>query len=152
MATGQKNTAAGEGFLYRDGLLYRRKEGNMGDTFDQLVIPTQCRPTILRLAHQVPLGGHLGQKKTIQRICQRFYWPTFYHDFANYCRSCEACQLDLSRRVSRALLISLPIFAEPFRSIAMDIIGSLPKVEVGSSTYSLCVITQPDIQKRFRSV
>ena len=57
-ATGQKNTTVGEGVLYQDGLLYRWKEGNIRDTFDQLVIPTHCNPTIMHLAHKVPLGGH----------------------------------------------------------------------------------------------
>ena len=137
-ATGEKNTAVGEGFLFRDGLLYRNKRGYLGDIVDQLVIPTQCRSTIIRLAHEVPLGGHLGRKKTIQRIGQRFYWPTLYRDVANHCRSCKACQLDSSRRVSRVPLMPLPIIAEPFRRIAMDIVGPLPKSR-GGKRYILVV-------------
>ena len=130
-AGGKNNTAVGEGFVYQDGLIYRRKPGRMGDVIEQLVVPNQCRPTIMRVAHETPLGGHLGRKKTIQRVAQRFYWPSLYRDVANFCRECKACQLDSSKRVSKAPLMPLPIIAEPFRRIAMDIVGPLPKSRSG---------------------
>ena len=31
---------------------------------EQLVLPTQCRQTVLELAHDVPIAGHLGKEKT----------------------------------------------------------------------------------------
>ena len=43
-----------------------------------------------------------------------------------YCRSCEICQKSSHQRGSRAPLIPLPVLSEPFKCIAMDIIGPLP--------------------------
>ena len=59
---------------------------------DQLVLPQQCRSTMLDLAHRIPLAGHLGRDKTAQRIMQRFYWPTLYSDVAQLVRTCAVCQ------------------------------------------------------------
>ena len=50
---------------------------------------------------------------------------------AEFCQSCKACQLDSSRRVQKASLIPLPIIAEPFHRIAMDIVGPLPRTHPG---------------------
>ena len=116
-------------FFRRDRLLYRRRKGDA--VTDQLVLPVECRPRVMAVAHAIPLGGHLGKRKTIQRVTQRFYWPTISRDVAEFCRSCESCQLDSSRRASRAPLVPLPIISEPFRRIAMDIIGPLPKSPSG---------------------
>lgn len=56
-------------------LLYRRwKTEGDSCTVDQLVLPTEYRETVLRVAHQVPIVGHLGRKKTTDRLLQRFYW------------------------------------------------------------------------------
>ena len=71
----------GVGFYYKSGLLYRRwippnREGSMA--VEQLVLPLQCRKIVLKLAHEIPLSGHLGKEKTSTRVLQRFYWPTLY--------------------------------------------------------------------------
>lgn len=69
----------GVGFFYKDGLLFRRWVPFGRDKEDmaveQLVLPRACRGTVMGLAHSIPLAGHLGKKKTTERILQRFYWP-----------------------------------------------------------------------------
>jgi len=45
---------------------------------DKLRIPLQCRQTVLKLAHSIPLAGHMGRDKATQRVSQQFYWPTVY--------------------------------------------------------------------------
>ena len=85
-----------------------------------------CRPTVLRLAHNIPLAGHLGRKKTSDRIMQRFYWPGMFRDIEDHCRTCPECQKSSTRRPAKAPLLPLPIMEEPFHRIAMDIVGLLP--------------------------
>lgn len=67
-------------FFYREGLLYRRwlPPGRNGKEMavEQLVLPKSCRETVMRVAHCIPLAGHLGKNKTARRLLQRFYWPT----------------------------------------------------------------------------
>ena len=72
-AQGRANSA-GSGFFEREGLLYRRwvPLGRDGEDMavDQLVLPRQCRGTVVQLAHAIPMAGHMGKNKTAQRIHQ----------------------------------------------------------------------------------
>ena len=122
-------------FSKRDGLLYRlwmppgRDDPAMG--VEQLVLPLQCSKMVLQLAHDVPLSGHLGEKKTT--ILQRFYWPTIHVEYVEaYCRTCSVCQKTSRRKGRRAPMIPLPIIEEPFSQIAMDIVGPLPRSRTGN--------------------
>ena len=92
---------------------------------DQLVLPIQCRETVLELAHSIPLAGHLGKAKTTRRVTQRYYWPSLYADIARFCKACPNCQMTSTKHSPRAPLVPLPIIEEPFRRIAMDIVGLL---------------------------
>ena len=126
----------GVGFFKRDGLLFRRwtppAPGSEEIVVEQLVLPKQCRQTVLRLAHEIPLAGHMGKNKSARRILQRFYWPTLYRDIADFCKSCRECQKTSPRRVKQAPLIPLPIMDEPLSRIAMAIVGPLPHSRSGN--------------------
>jgi len=39
------------------------------------------------------LGGHFGNKKTIEAIGYRFYWPSLKYDVAKHVGRCHICQL-----------------------------------------------------------
>ncbi|GFX93219.1 retrovirus-related Pol polyprotein from transposon opus [Trichonephila clavipes] len=45
------------------------------------------------MAHDVPLGGHLGEQKTKQRKKYSFYWPTIKQDVKRFYESCKIVQL-----------------------------------------------------------
>ena len=82
-------------FFKREGLFYRRwKPPGRGVEYDveQLILPKQCRKTVLELAHDIPMAGHQGRDKTQQRILRRFYWPSVFQDIDNFCKSCRICQ------------------------------------------------------------
>ena len=128
--------SGGRGFFYRDGLLLRRwmpvvaSEGD--EAVEQMVLPRACRVTVMKLAHNIPMAGHMGKTKTAKRILQWFYWPTLHRDVADFCRGCGECQKVPSRRVKKAPLIPLPIMSVPFDRIAMDIVGPLPRSRSGN--------------------
>ena len=44
-----------------------------GKAREQLVLPKLCRAMVLRVAHSIPLAGHLGMNKTAQSFRQRFF-------------------------------------------------------------------------------
>ena len=122
-------------YFRREGLVYRRwTPKGRSSTFqvEQLVLPKRCRGTVLKLAHDVPLGGHLGKEKTGCRLLRRFYWPTLFKDVAEFCRGCPTCQRSAQRRIKRAPLVPLPIITEPFSRVAMDIVGPLPRSRSGN--------------------
>ena len=126
---------AGIGFFKRDGLLYRRwvppRQGLEAVEVEQLVLPKKCREDVLKIAHDIPLAGHMGKEKTARRILQRFYWPTLYVDVAKFCKACMVCQKFSRHKARRAPLIPLPVIEEPFKRIAMDIVGPLPRSSSG---------------------
>ena len=97
-----------------------------GHSVNQLLLTIQCRQKVHQLAHLIPLAGHMGRDKTLQRIQQRFYWPSLFHDVDSYCRTCPECQKVSTPRQHRVPLIPLPIMKEPFERIAIDIVGLLP--------------------------
>ena len=88
--------SAGVGFFRREGLIYRRWIPPGRDqeemAVEHLVLPQVCRKSVLELAHQIPLAGHMGKEKTRRRILRRFFWLTLYKDVEDFCRSCVQCQ------------------------------------------------------------
>ena len=104
-------------FFEEDGLLYHRwrpRNGDLEGSVNQLVLPMHCRREVVSLAHEIPLAGHLGWKKTADRIMQRFYWPTLFQDVKEKCRACPECQKTAPGRRIRAPLVPLPVVEERF--------------------------------------
>ena len=134
VADGQRSTEAGDGFFWKNDLLYRKWTPigrNEEMVVDQIVLPKSCRQQVLHLAHTIPLAGHLGCNKTAHQVMRRFYWPTLFRDVADYCRRCPECQRSGGQREQRAPLMPLPILGVPFERIAMDIVGPLPRSRAG---------------------
>ena len=77
-------------FVVQDGLLHH-KEKILGQEFSQLCLPKDRRLQVLNLAHDT-FGGHLGAKRTRDRIRLSFTWPTLTSDCKRYCQTCESCQ------------------------------------------------------------
>ena len=87
----------------------------------------------MRLAQAIPASGHLGRRETLSRIQQRFFWPEISRDVTEYCRCCPACQKSTSRKAKdRAPMVSVPAVDEPFKRVAMDIVGSLDSSRSGN--------------------
>ena len=116
----------------KQGVLLRVwRSRNEGTEYEQIVLLEEYRKQVLRMAHALPLAGHLGKQKTAQRILRQFYWPSVFKDVEKYCRQCPECQVVGRRVTGRAPLIPLPIVGELFEKVAMDIVGPLPKTARG---------------------
>ena len=62
--------------------------------------------------------------KTKKRLEQHFYWPSMSEDIKLYIRTCDVCQrLGKGGKPAPAPLHNLPVIAEPFSRIAIDIVG-----------------------------
>ena len=115
--------------IEKNGLLYYLwTPKDSEETIEQLILPKQCHQTVCKLAHTIPLAGHLGRDKTIKRITRHFYWHTLlnFSDVAEYCRRCPECQRTTKGSQHKVPLIPLPVMQEPFERIAMDVVGLLP--------------------------
>ena len=81
-----------------------------GRAFVQLVVPQQYHITIMKLAHESLMSGHLAVKRTIQKVLLEFFWPGISNDIKRYCRSCDICQSTTAKgKTARAPLGSMPI-------------------------------------------
>ena len=97
----------------------------------QVLVPRQAKTLqqyILKLAHDIPMSGHLGRTKTYQRVRSYYFWPTIYKDTKVYVYGCEACQKRKStkpNKFSSPLLPSTP--GQANHRVGIDLVGPLPR-------------------------
>ena len=82
------------GILYR---IYKHPFVNGGKPVKQVMVPKQLRPRIMEVAHGSIMGGHLGIKKTTDKIQSAFYWPGIQGDVTRFCKSCDVCQKTVNK-------------------------------------------------------
>ena len=116
------------------GVLTRRFEDkDGGNILYQWVVPKKQRDEILHHLHDGPLGAHLGENKTLQKLRERFYWPGYSADVKEWCRSCKLCgQRKMPNPKPRAPLVSVQA-GYPMQMVATDILGPLPESSSGNS-------------------
>ena len=75
-------------FYVNKGLLYRRTPPNAETDRDLLiVVPKPYRGRVLYLSHNTLAAGHLGGRKTYERIKTQFFWPRMKHDVRQYVKT-----------------------------------------------------------------
>jgi hypothetical protein len=65
-----------KGFFIEEEVLLKIRKGRNGRIFKQLVVPKVLREEIFEMCHDSFTGAHLGQKKTLLKLSNRFYWPS----------------------------------------------------------------------------
>ncbi|XP_062603532.1 uncharacterized protein LOC134265323 [Saccostrea cucullata] len=75
----KKCTDDGESYITKEkGLLYRVFKTDKDSLLKQLVVPAKFRGQILSMGHDIPLAGHLGIKKTRERILTNFFLARYF--------------------------------------------------------------------------
>ena len=117
------------------------------------ILDKEEQKRILESCHKHPMSGHMGSKKTLARITERFIWPgvtkDVYHLVSNekyvcviyfkvshakfQVETCDACQ-KTGRKVSKAApeLHPVPVVS-PWYHIGIDFIGPLTPASEGCS-------------------
>ena len=110
-------------YQYRDKVLCKLVE----DVFVPVVPPREdLINAILTELHASALGGHLSEKKLLQKVRSRFYWKTMNHDVQRFCKECPVCQQNrISTQKPYGLLQPLPPPDAPFTKITMDFVTHL---------------------------
>jgi hypothetical protein len=134
-------------FSVKNGILLRVFELKDGtEKIKQVMVPVSCRKKVLTLAHDGLMSGHLGIKRTQNRVLSNFYWPGVNKDVTYYCRSCDICQKTVDRgRLKKAPLGDMPIIKVPFERVAVDLIGPV----VSSSRGHRYILTVVDFASRY---
>ena len=95
----------------------------------QVVLPLSFQPEVLRLAHEVPMAGHVGIRRTRSLIMAHFWWPRLYKDTAQFCRTCHVCQAvgKPQPAVKPASFVPIPVFEEPCSKVL--VVGPLSRTK-----------------------
>ncbi|XP_069140935.1 uncharacterized protein [Argopecten irradians] len=140
----ERQDGSSSSFALRQGLIYREYKGSskmQERRIKQLVVPAQYRNFVLRLAHDSVMAGHLGAKRTADRILLEFYWPGVIADVSRYCRSCDVCQRTFPKgRVTKVPLGRMPLIDVPFQRVAIDLVGPLQPATDRGNRYILTLV------------
>ncbi|KAL8601929.1 hypothetical protein ACOMHN_020664 [Nucella lapillus] len=133
-------------FVRDNGVLVRKFQDPRWKLM-QICVPKSLRANLLQLAHDMPMGGHLGTNKTLKRLHKDFYWPGLTADVKMYCRSCPVCQKTMDKgRVPPVPLVHTPVVGEPFDKVGIDIIGPILPA---SDRHNRYVLVQVDYVTRY---
>ena len=131
-------------YFIKNNLMYRKFSSpniERGRLFTQLIVPQQFRKTVMKLAHESIMAGHLAVKRTIQKVLSEFYWPGISSDIKRFCQSCDICQRTVPKgKIIRAPLGNMPRIDVPFKRVATDLIGPLKPVTYSKNRFILTVV------------
>jgi len=65
--------------MYKEGKVYVPKDDKL-------------RAEIIRLHHDMPVGGYGGQWKMVELVTRNFWWPGVTKEVKRYVKGCNACQ------------------------------------------------------------
>ena len=125
-----------EGLLYcckKTLKSYERKETK------RIVIPGSMVESVLECCHDSMCGAHLGYRKTVNKVAERFYWPGLRDDVGQWIRSCKVCAARKAPFRQKAPLHSITHPRKPFDLIGIDFVGPLRESDDGNTW--LIVIT-----------
>ena len=97
---------------------------NNGRPVRQVMVPSPFRRQLMEVANGSIMGGHMGVKKTKDKILSAFYWPYIQGDVSRHCRSCDVCQKTVNKGFEpKVPLQKIPLFDKPFKRVAIDLVG-----------------------------
>ncbi len=124
-----KKNGAEAWFRQDRGLVFRYFQSQKvenGKVFKQVCVPKSLRDKVLKIAHDSLMAGHLGIKKTYDKVLFNFWWPGLNADVTRYCRSCDICQKTFPKGKTQKIPIGkMPIIDTPFARVAVDLIGPI---------------------------
>ncbi|XP_035226804.1 uncharacterized protein LOC118199118 [Stegodyphus dumicola] len=138
-----ENAQKGKGNYYTvDNFLFH-KDKILGESVGQLVVPKSRREEVLQLAHCSVFSGHMGVKKTVERIRYSFYWEGLRLDVQKFCEACKECQLTRPiKTVDRTPITPVTRPDLPFQIVNIDVIGPIDPPSSKGHKYILCLVDQ----------
>jgi len=103
-----------DGIMYKEGKVYMPKDKKL-------------RAEIIRLHHNMPIGGHGGQWKMVELVTRNFRWPGVTKEVKRYVEGCDACQRNKNcteQPAGKLMPNSIP--EKPWAHISADFITKLP--------------------------
>ena len=130
-------------FIIRNNLLYKKIPSHITSLNEHaLVLPASREQEVIELAHDNALAGHLGVRKTLQRLMALFHFPKMRDKIKGHVRTCKTCQLVRPiKKSERAPLQKVDVMARhAFDDITIDILGGQLQRTKSGNQYALVVI------------
>ncbi|CAL1288217.1 unnamed protein product [Larinioides sclopetarius] len=129
-------------FILIEGLIFH-KDKILSEPVAQLVLPRSRVENVMKLAHESVFGGHMGVRKTKERIRYNFYWPNMSNDITDFVRTCMGCQLRRKNKIGdRAPITPVARPELPFEIVNIDLIGPIEPPSGRGHKYVLCLMDQ----------
>ena len=125
----------------REGVIYRKWESSDGaKVHTQVLVPRSKRKEFLQQAHGERWTAHLGVKRTVARLHEKYFWYGMRADVRSWLAQCGVCvgakgPGGRNRKNPMTIVRS----GTPFERIAIDMYGPLPETARGNS--KILVIT-----------
>jgi len=93
----------------------------------ELVIPAALRHAYLVEAHDSPLGGHVGEHKTLDHL-RPYFWKGMSRDVRSHVRACISCGLRKNKPPTPKPQLTTDLVEpyQPFTEVNIDMIVGLP--------------------------
>ena len=124
----------------KDGLLFYRWEQPTGHRL-LFVVPLSLREVALQSCHDSISAGHLGQKKTLEKLRRFFIWHGITNSSEEYIKSCATCSLNKRPNVKPKAALGAYHAGFPMERVHIDILGPLPQSRNGNK-YILMMVDQ----------
>lgn len=120
-------------YKYQNDLLYYLKRFKFEKKW-VIYVPAEFTKQVLFQNHDDILAGHGGFFKTLKRIQHHYFWPKMRDEISQYCYTCQICQA--AKPSNENNISPMGQFREPkypWRMIATDFIGPLPRSKNGNA-------------------
>jgi len=109
------------------GVWYRKVPMKEKGEKYQLVVPLSLTTDFMHYYHDNPLGGHLGQLKTLLKILDVAWWPSVRKDVCQYVKSCKICQRYKPSITKPSGWMQSTQAMEPGHTQGVDLMGPFPR-------------------------
>lgn len=118
-------------------MYYRKDKPRM---HRRIVVPERLQKILLKASHDIPISGHLGVQKTVQRLRERFYWRGLHEDTRAYVGGCIVCARKKPPAPKfQGLLASGWSAKRPFQWLEFDLLGPFPESTKGNKYIAVMV-------------
>ena len=106
-----------------------------------LVVPSELKGEVLKNCHDTKTSGHLGQKKTLDKLKQAFLWYNMRKDCDDYVSTCATCSQNKKAHAQPRAPLGQFHAGYPMERVHLDILGPFNTSNSGNN-YVLMMVDQ----------
>ncbi|PIK62382.1 Retrotransposable element Tf2 protein type 2 [Apostichopus japonicus] len=99
---------------------------------NKVVVPGELVVEVIAHHHCTPTSPHLGMRKTISKIREKFYWKNLKSDVETFVKKCRQCQLSKPMYCKPSGYMESTTSRYPWDVMAMDLLGPFPESNAGN--------------------